>query len=271
MSMVEKPVNSQQRMKSFGLEASLRVTDGLDRRFTFEPPARLSNLAMRGDCSIGAFSYAVSGHAYGTHIGRYCSIARDVNIGQFNHTMEWLSTSPFQFEQGFRFNTGESFPDKEQYDATAPDPALSAKARRVLTRVTRIGNDVWIGHGAIITAGVSVGDGAVVGANAVVTKDVAPYAIVGGVPARLIRYRFDEALRERMLRVRWWQYATWQLAGVPFSDPDAALTEIERRVNEEGMQPYDPVRVTRALLDPAVEEPESAVALADGQGATGES
>ena len=148
---------------------------------------------------------------------------------------------------------------------------MSAKARRVLTRVTRIGNDVWIGHGAIITAGVSVGDGAVVGANAVVTKDVGPYTIVGGVPARLIRYRFDEALRERMLRVRWWQYATWQLAGVPFSDPDAALTEIERRVNEEGMQPYDPVRVTRALLDPAVEEPESGVAPVDGQGATGES
>jgi len=104
-----------------------------------------------------------------------------------------------------------------------------------------------------------------------VTKDVAPYAIVGGVPARLIRYRFDEALRERMLRVRWWQYATGQLAGVPFSDPDAALTEIERRVNEEGMLPYDPVRVTRALLDPAVEEAESGVAPVDGHGATGES
>ncbi|APX14378.1 hypothetical protein BWR18_21155 (plasmid) [Tateyamaria omphalii] len=208
---------------------------------------------MRGDCSIGAFSYAVSGHAYGTHIGRYCSIARDVNIGQFNHTMEWLSTSPFQFEQGFTFNTGDQFADKGSYDATTPDPALSAQARRDLTRVTRVGNDVWIGHGAIITAGVTVGDGAVIGANAVVTKDVPAYAIVGGVPAKLIRYRFDKRLRDRMIKVKWWQYATWQLAGVPFADPKAALAEIERRV-KQGMTPYTPARVVQTEAGPALDE-----------------
>ena len=237
------PQSRQQQMRAFGLEAAPRVTDALDKRFVFEPPARLSELFVRGDCSIGAFSYAVSGYAYGTHIGRYCSIARDVNIGQFNHTMEWLSTSPFQFEQGFTFASGDQFPDKAKYDATKPDPDLSARARRELTRVTRVGNDVWIGHGAIITAGVSVGDGAVIGANAVVTKDVEPYAIVGGVPAKLIRYRFDKRMRTRMSKVQWWQYATWQLAGVPFADPKAALDEIERRVREEGMTPYAPQRV----------------------------
>lgn len=249
-----KPANSQQAYRAFGLDAALQVTDGLDRRFIFEPPARLSQLSMRGACSIGAFSYAVSGHAYGTHIGRYCSIARDVNIGQFNHTMEWLSTSPFQFEQGFTFNTGAQFPDKGAYDATTPDPALSARARRDLTRITRIGNDVWIGHGAIITAGVSVGNGAVIGANAVVTKDVPAYAIVGGVPAKLIRYRFDEDLRDRMLKVKWWQYATWQLTGVPFADPKAALAEIERRVKEEGMKPYAPARVIQTDTGPALDD-----------------
>jgi acetyltransferase-like isoleucine patch superfamily enzyme len=239
------------QMRSFGLQATPQVTDGLDRRFVFEAPARLSDLKVRGDCSIGAFSYAVSGHAYGTHIGRYCSIARDVNIGQFNHTMEWLSTSPFQFEQGFTFATGDDFPDKEAYDATAPDPKLSARARRDLTKVTTIGNDVWLGHGAIITAGVTIGDDAVIGANAVVTKDVEPYAIMGGVPAKMIRYRFDAAMRKRLMKTQWWQYATWQLEGVPFADLEDALTEIERRVAEENMQPYVPSKVVQTVHGPA--------------------
>lgn len=243
-------VTLNRRMRDFGLQATPQVTDGLDRRFVFEAPARLSDLSMRGDCSIGAFSYAVSGHAYGTHIGRYCSIARDVNIGQFNHTMAWLSTSPFQFEQGFTFATGDRFPDKAVYDATVPDPALSSRARRELTRVTTIGNDVWLGHGAIITAGVTVGDGAVIGANAVVTKDVEPYAIMGGVPAQLIRYRFDEGMRERLAKARWWRFATWQLAGVPFADPDAALVEIARRETEGDMQPYAPRKVIQTENGP---------------------
>lgn len=251
LKCVDPPIVRNRQMRDFGLQATPQVTDALDRRFVFEAPARLSDLTMRGDCSIGAFSYAVSGHAYGTHIGRYCSIARDVNIGQFNHTMEWLSTSPFQFEQGFTFATGDKFPDKVAYDATVPDPVLSARARRELTQVTTIGNDVWLGHGAVITAGVTVGDGAVIGAHAVVTKDVEPYAIVGGVPAKLIRYRFDAAMRKRLLKARWWQYATWQLAGVPFADLESALVEIQRRETQDSMRPYVPKKVVQTVHGPA--------------------
>lgn len=69
-----------------------------------------------------------------------------------------------------------------------------------------IGNDVWIGYEAVILAGVTIGDGAVIGSRAVVTKDVPPYTIVGGVPARTIRRRFDEDIVEELLRLRWWDW-----------------------------------------------------------------
>jgi len=257
VSKESHPNPAIQRNRDFqdlGLNASPAVTSNLDRRFVFEPPSRLSNLSMRGDCSIGAFSYTVTGFAYGTHIGRYCSIARDVNIGQFNHPTTWLSTSPFQYEQGFTFATGAEFEHKAVYDATRPDPALSALARRELIRTTTIGNDVWIGHAAVIIAGVTVGDGAVIGANSVVTKNVEPYEIVGGTPAKHIRFRFTSHQRTRLLKLQWWKYATWQLVDVPFADIDAALTEIEKRV-KAGMQPYVPGRVTNKEDSPVLEYP----------------
>ena len=86
-----------------------------------------------------------------------------------------------------------------------------------------IGNDVWIGHGAVILPGVTVGDGAVVGANAVVTKDVSPYAIVGGAPARVIRMRFADDVVERLMRLAWWD---WPLERLFEAVPDMQALEI---------------------------------------------
>lgn len=227
-------------LQGMGLDASQRGLAALDDRFAFEPPARLSDVRVHGDCSLGAFSYLCSGQIYNTRIGRYCSIARDVNIGQSNHPMDWLSTSPFQFQQGFTFKVGEAFGHRADYEATTPDPRLSALAKRQLIRTTVIGNDVWIAHGAVVIAGVRIGDGAVIGAGAVVTKDVPPFAVVGGVPARILRFRFEEPQRERLARSAWWRFATWQLAGVPFQDVGEALDEIERRVDGGAPSPYEP-------------------------------
>jgi chloramphenicol O-acetyltransferase type B len=123
-------------------------------------------------------------------IGAFCSIAEDVSIfvgAHGRHTVDFMSTYPL----GMVFGRAAV---RKPSRMTAGDLGVN------------IGNDVWIGRGAMIMAGVTIGDGAVVAARAVVNKDVPPYAIVGGVPAKLIRYRFDEATVARLLQVQWWNW-----------------------------------------------------------------
>jgi acetyltransferase-like isoleucine patch superfamily enzyme len=101
----------------------------------------------------------------------------------------------------------------------------------VETGPTVIGNDVWIGKGATVLAGLDVGDGAVIGARAVVTRSVPPYAIVAGNPARILRYRFDEQTRERLLVLRWWDWSDEEIRAQErwfMGDVDGFLDEMER-------------------------------------------
>jgi acetyltransferase-like isoleucine patch superfamily enzyme len=118
------------------------------------------------------------------HVGRYCSL-NDASylLTGGNHHPEFVSTCHFYWTMG----VGEP-------ESGASNGPIS------------IGNDVWTGFDSIIQSGVTIGDGAVIAAGAVVTKDVPPYAIVGGVPAQIIRYRFDAETREALLRIRWWDW-----------------------------------------------------------------
>lgn len=140
------------------------------------------------DSTIGRYSYTCyDDEIVNCEIGQFCSISDDVVIGGAEHPMDWVSTSPvFQ-------NVKHSGPKKK----------FAAFDFEGIKR-TVIGNDVWIGKRAIIKAGVHIGDGAVEGSGSVVTKDVPPYAIVGGVPAKVIRYRFDEATINALLENKWW-------------------------------------------------------------------
>ncbi|WBY07962.1 CatB-related O-acetyltransferase [Sphingomonas sp. 7/4-4] len=139
--------------------------------------------------SIGDFSYVgPSGSLIDAEIGRFCSLASEIHVGTGSHPARIsVSTHPVFYLS--RPVAGWDFVDKDGLKEFAP---------------TRIGNDVWIGLGAIVRDGVTIGDGAIVAAGAVVVRDVEPYAIYGGVPARLIRYRFSEEEIEWLMALRWW-------------------------------------------------------------------
>lgn len=130
-------------------------------------------------------------------IGKFCSIACGAKFifNSANHTLSSLSTYPFPI---FFEEWGLNFKDV----ATAWD-----KKGDII-----IGNDVWIGYEAVIMAGVTIGDGAIIGTRAVVTKDVPPYTIVGGVPAKPIRKRFDNETLDELLKIRWWDWPEEKIA-----------------------------------------------------------
>lgn len=185
----------------------------------FEAPARL--FAIKASAlTIGAWSYVQPGATMGgtVSIGRYCSIASDFRAVLPSHPTDWLSTSTAQYSRRqFGFWMPEDVPVLRR---DQPKPSAS------------IGNDVWIGGNVTVLKGVSIGDGAIVGTGSVVTRDVPPYSIVGGVPAKIIRMRFEPEMVQRMQRVRWWQYDRNAMGSVPFDHPNAALDEIERLVTQ---------------------------------------
>jgi phosphonate metabolism protein (transferase hexapeptide repeat family) len=144
------------------------------------------------ETALDDYSYVVndSSIAY-TTIGKFCSIAAMTRINPGNHPMQRASQAHFTYRASAYF-PGEA--DEAEFFAWRRSHAV------------RIGHDVWIGHGAIVLPGRSIGTGAVVAAGAIVTKDVAPYTIVGGNPARIIRARFPAAIAERLQALAWWDW-----------------------------------------------------------------
>lgn len=168
---------------------------------------------------MGAFSYARTVMLPGHYVGRYCSISKSLDFMTESHPGAWASTSPFSYDPKapgiatYLQRNGFAAPERRRYDSASPP--------------TRIGNDVTIGVRVTIKSGVTIGDGAVIGGGSVVTKDVPPYAIVGGAPARLIRYRFEEDVIARMLASRWWRLGPEALIPLRLDQPEAFLDGVE--------------------------------------------
>ena len=144
------------------------------------------------ETDLGDYSYIMQdGIVWCAEIGKFANIAAAVRINATNHPT-WRATL-----HHFTYRANDYWDDAE------PEAAFFDWRRE--GRV-RIGHDVWIGHGATVLPGVTIGDGAVIGAGAVVSRDVAPYTIVGGVPAKLIRERLSPELAARMQRLAWWDW-----------------------------------------------------------------
>lgn len=188
-----------------------------------DPNSRLArhNVLFQGarmlDSTLGDHSYLqVDATAQSCDIGKYCSVAMNAYIGLPQHFMSDVSTHPvFSLENTplvRKFCKSDRLP-----------PSLR----------TTIGHDVWIGHGALVMSGVTIGTGAVIGAGAVVTQNVPAYAIVGGIPSRVIRYRFDEMVRERLLASCWWDNSdAWLETHIELmANPYKLLAELEFKKN----------------------------------------
>jgi acetyltransferase-like isoleucine patch superfamily enzyme len=161
---------------------------------------RIYRRAFLRSCTLGNMTYIAEGTSVGlTDIGSFCSIGPNVSLGGLGwHPTDRLSTHPAFYSS--RLQAGTTFvSDNNKLD------------QETELQHTKVGNDVWIGAGCIVLDGVTIGDGAIIAAGAVVTKDVPPYAIVGGVPAKIIRYRFDISTINALLKWRWWELSHREL------------------------------------------------------------
>lgn len=180
-----------------------------------------ATVILEGNVTLGHMNIRATNLTIGAHtiirstakldhvssIGRFCGISSDAYIGheKQSHPMNWVSTHPFQFSV-----------------ENAPFPY------HPVTKPVTIGHDVWMGTNVTILEGVHIGTGSIVASRAVVTKDVPPYAIVAGNPAKVVKYRLPEEIYQQLLASEWWDYPIDILNTLPLNNPQQFLIEIKK-------------------------------------------
>ncbi|ODR88353.1 CatB-related O-acetyltransferase [Sinorhizobium alkalisoli] len=195
----------------------------------FEGPTNTSaNMHIAAPVVVGAFTLLNMPTLANVEIGRYCSIANGVYIGSAEHPIDRLTSSTFGFNRDF--SRWRTYLEKER------GPQRMQVARFDDRKKTVIGHDVWLGQNAFIKAGVTIGNGAIVAAGAVVVKDVEPYTIVGGTPARFIRNRFPQEIIDQLQALQWWNYAISEFEGIDMADIVQTVNWLETNIHT--IEPY---------------------------------
>ncbi len=182
--------------------------------------------------SMGAHSYVDGFFDGSATVGRYCSIARGCGLMGDQHPTTWITTHHSAYQKRFETEARELY--GREYVVAKHDP----QPRLPIT----IEHDVWIGQDVLFKGGITIGNGAIVAARAVVTRDVPPYTIVGGVPAKPIRRRFADDVIDRIERVCWWNYNYPDLPR-NWDEPVAFLDELEWRIAAGTIEPFCPPRI----------------------------
>ncbi|PZW45016.1 transferase family hexapeptide repeat protein [Humitalea rosea] len=177
-----------------------------------------------------AHSYSNSPFLPGVQIGRYCSIAQNVTVAGFAHPIESLGTGLFAYDRNVH-QMKEVMRDEGL--ANLPTAKLNNKAQ------PSIGHDVWIGEEVWLARGITIGHGSIIAARSVVTRDVLPYSIVGGVPAQLIRMRFPQEIVDELLDIQWWRLSIKQISAFPFTDA-VSFVSAYRRQNGHELPSWEP-------------------------------
>lgn len=202
--------------------------------------------------SVGSFSSIGSSLPCYSVVGRYCSIAANAKITGYRHPIEAVSQSSafFNFEREFMSSYRSDKKASGIYD-TIPKPVPTPQARSSLY----IGNDVWIGSNVTLAKGLTIGNGAVVAANSNVVKNVPAYAVVGGNPARIIKYRFSDDVINGLEVSKWWEYdlASMFSHGLSFEDPSRFLDYFFERKDLLEEANYPKITGLRFFLDTDVD------------------
>lgn len=193
-NLFSSPIIPEGKTTGYSLVRSERFETALGKHTRVAAPFFLHYV------ELGDYSYiSKNPHISRCSIGKFCSIGPNFCCGLGIHPTNGISTSPMFYSTGKQ--NGISFCKEDKINEFAP---------------TTIGNDVFIGANVTVLDGVTIGDGAVIGAGAVVTEDVPPYAVAGGVPAIILKYRFDEETVQKLLKRRWWD------------GDESSLKEVER-------------------------------------------
>jgi phosphonate metabolism protein (transferase hexapeptide repeat family) len=208
----------------------------LGQQPAIDPTAKVRDSSFGAYCEVmarckvtesifGDYSYVASdSDIMSASIGRFCSIAAHVRINPGNHPLERVALNHFTYRSS-AYGLGED------------DPAIFEWRR---SHAVTLGHDVWVGHGVVILPGVTIGNGAAIGAGAVVTRDAPAFAIVVGVPGRLLRYRFSPDIIAALERIAWWDW--------PHARLGAAMADFRHLGAGEFCAKYDPA--ITSLPDP---------------------